>query len=50
MVNDFAVLGNKKLDGFITRITDNNGQYILGCRMLEDHKDIMDFVEKNYKE
>lgn len=48
-INDFALLDGKKLQGYVIRITDNNGQYILGCRMPEDNMDIYNFVEKNYR-
>ena len=48
-INDFALLEGKKLQGYVIRITDNNGQYILGCRMPEDNMDIYNFVEKNYR-
>lgn len=49
-INDFALLNGKSIDGMIIRISDNNGQYILGCRMLEDSQEIDDYVRANYKE
>ena len=49
-INDFALLNGKTIDGMIIRISDNNGQYILGCRMLEDSQEIDDYVKANYKE
>ncbi|MBQ9134586.1 MAG: PilZ domain-containing protein [Lachnospiraceae bacterium] len=48
-INDFALLDGKKLQGYVIRVTDNDGQYILGCRMPEDNMDIYNFVEKNYR-
>ncbi len=48
-VKDFPLLSGKQLVGHIIRISDNDGQYIVGCRMLEDNMDIYEYVEKNYK-
>lgn len=48
-VKDFPVLKGKSLTGHIIRISDNEGEYIVGCRMLEDNQDIHDYVEENYK-
>ncbi|MBQ9699417.1 MAG: PilZ domain-containing protein [Lachnospiraceae bacterium] len=47
-IDGFELVKGKKLDGTIIRITNNNGEYIVGCRMLDDHRDIYEFVEKNY--
>lgn len=47
-INDFELLEGKPLDGMIIRISDNDGQYILGCRMLEDNQEIGDYVKANY--
>lgn len=48
-VKDFPVLGGRMLDGQVIRVSDNEGEYIVGCRMLEDNMDIYNYVEKNYK-
>ena len=48
-VKDFPLLEGKELVGHIIRVSDNDGQYIVGCRMLEDNMDIHDYVERNYK-
>lgn len=48
-VKDFDVLGGRPLVGHIIRISDNEGEYIVGCRMLDDNMDIYEYVEKNYK-
>ena len=48
-VDGLPVLEGRKLQGFVIRVTDNDGQYILGCRIPEDDMDIFHFVEKNYK-
>ncbi|MBQ8877174.1 MAG: PilZ domain-containing protein [Lachnospiraceae bacterium] len=47
-INDFELLDGKTIDGMIIRISDNDGQYILGCRMLEDNQEIADYVKTNY--
>ena len=39
-----------ELEGRIIRVTDNDGEYIVGCRMYEERKDIMEYVKENYKE
>lgn len=49
VIDDFELLGGKALDGYIIRVTDNDGEYIVGCRMMADNQKIHDFVEKNYK-
>lgn len=48
-VSDFDVMKGKDLTGHIIRISDNDGQYIVGCRMLDDNMDIFNFVEENYR-
>lgn len=48
-VKDFDVLNGQALAGHIIRISDNEGEYIVGCRMLDDNMDIYEYVEKNYK-
>lgn len=48
-IKDFPVLGERMLDGYVTRVSDNEGEYIVGCRMMEDNSDIYNYVEKNYK-
>lgn len=48
-IDDFPLLEGKEIDGHIIRITNNSGRYIVGCRMLDDDKDIYQFVENNYR-
>lgn len=48
-VRNFPVLGGRMLVGHVIRVSDNEGEYIVGCRMLEDNMDIYNYVEKNYK-
>ena len=44
----FALLEDMPLRGYVIRITDNDGTYIVGCRMLEDNKSIHEYVMQNY--
>ena len=46
----FEVLGNKSLTGRIIRSSNNEGEYIIGCRMPEDSEVIREYVSKNYSE
>lgn len=48
-VKDFDATDGKDLAGHIIRISDNDGEYIVGCRMLDDDKNIYNFVEENYR-
>ena len=48
-VNEFPVLDGKDLVGYIIRISDHDGQYIVGCRMLEDNMDIYNYVEQHLR-
>ncbi len=45
---EFELLENTPLRGYVIRITDNDGMYIVGCRMLEDNRHIQEYVSKNY--
>lgn len=48
-VKEFELLENTPLTGYVIRITNNEGTYIVGCRMLEDNNDIKEYVKKRYK-
>lgn len=48
-IDRLRFLEGKRLDGHIIRITGQNGKYVIGCRMLEDNKEIYNYVEANYK-
>ncbi len=48
-VKDFPVLGERMLVGQVIRVSDNGGEFIVGCRMLEDNMDIYNYVEKKSK-
>ncbi len=49
-VNNFSHITDRTLEGVIIRITDNDGEFILGCRMFEDDGNIEKYVEENYSE
>ncbi len=49
-VNDFEVLNGKVLEGCIIRTSNNDGEYIVGCRMPQDSEAIRDYVSKNFSE
>ena len=44
-IDDFPLLDGEELNGTAIRVTDNNGVYIVGCRMLSDNPDIDRFIE-----
>ena len=49
-VDRFDVLDGKPLEGCVIRSSNNDGEYIVGCRMPEDSKAIEAYVSKNYCE
>ena len=49
-VPDFPVEQGRVLEGTIIRSTDNDGSYIVGCRMPEDRIEIGNYVSRNYSE
>lgn len=49
-IHDFYMKSMSELEGRIIRVTDNDGEYIVGCRMYEERKDIMEYVKENYNE
>lgn len=40
------MLGDKPLEGCVIRCSNNDGEYIIGCRMPEDSEAIKDYVSK----
>ena len=48
-IDDFEPLAGKELPSTIIRATDDNGNYIVGCRMFEDNVIIRKYVEENMK-
>ena len=49
-VDGLEVLEGQYLVGSIIRCSNNNGEYVVGCRMPEDNKAIDEFVSRNYCE
>lgn len=45
-IRNFDLLQGEPLTGIIIRSTDDQGTYIVGCRMLEDSMAILDYVEE----
>lgn len=45
----FPIPSGAHMEGHIIRVSDNEGQYIVGCRMMDDNMEVNDYVEKNYK-
>lgn len=46
-VPDFVLPEARQLEGRIIRSTDNEGEYIIGCRMLEDNVAICNYVKQH---
>ena len=49
-IKDFDILQGKALEGCIIRASNNDGEYIVGCRMSQDSEIIKEYVSKNYSE
>ncbi len=49
-IDDFPALQDTVLTGSVIRITDNDGEYHFGCRLLEDSEALLEYVKANYKE
>ena len=49
-VDRFDVLEGRDLEGCIIRSSNNDGEYIVGCRMPQDSEAIKEYVSKNYSE
>jgi len=47
---DFPVLDGASLTGHIIRSSNNEGEYVVGCRMPQDSECIREYVSKNYSE
>jgi len=43
-IYDFDLLKGRELPGIIIRSTDDDGTYIIGCRMLQDNVEIQNYV------
>lgn len=49
-VRDFNVLGGKPLEGIVIRTSNNDGEYVVGCRMPQDSERICEYVSQNFSE
>lgn len=49
-IQDFELESARELYGCVIRVTDNDGEFIVGCRMLEERDDIKEYVKENYSE
>ena len=49
-IDNFDVIKDKEIQGCIIRCSNDEGNYIVGCRMPEDSNEIKDYVNKNYSE
>lgn len=49
-INNFNILNGKLLSGCVIRSSNNEGEYIVGCRMPEDNEIIKKYVSENYGE
>ena len=49
-IHEFAPVEGKSLTGVIIRSSDDKGTYIVGCRMPEDDKEIMAYVNAKMQE
>ena len=45
-IQNFELLEGTSLKGLIIRSSEDNGKYIVGCRMPEDHMQIRDYVQE----
>lgn len=44
-INEFQLLGGEELPGIAIRSTNDNGTFVVGCRMPEDNMEIQHYVE-----
>ncbi|MBQ4058835.1 MAG: PilZ domain-containing protein [Lachnospiraceae bacterium] len=49
-INNFDVLKGATLDGCIIRASNNDGEYVIGCRMPQDSEIIKEYISQNYCE
>ena len=45
-IHNFDVTEGKALTAVLIRCTNNHGEYIVGCRMIEDNQKILEYVDK----
>ena len=46
-ISDFALKGQSVLEGTVIRCTNDEGMYIVGCRLPEDNMAIAEYVKRN---
>ena len=49
-IDDFVVLNGEYLIGNIIRCSNNGDEYVVGCRMPADNKEIEQYISQNYSE
>ena len=49
-IHNFELKSASEMRGCIIRVTDNDGQFIVGCRMYEERDDILNYVKARYGE
>lgn len=49
-INAFALENQSEQHATIIRCTNDDGMFIIGCRLNHDNKEIIEYVNKNYKE
>lgn len=49
-IESFDVLHDRELEASIIRVTDNDGTYIVGCRMFDDSPEIYRYVDERLKQ
>lgn len=49
-ISNFALSDNNVLEGTIIRCSNNDGEYIVGCRMPEDNTAIMNYIKEHFTE
>lgn len=47
-IPDFKLQEGRKLSGVVIRSSNNEGEFTVGCRMMEDNLAIRDYVSRNY--
>lgn len=47
-ISGFALPDQNTLEGFVIRCSNNDGNYIVGCRMPEDNLSIRNYVKENF--
>ena len=43
-IDDFSLLQGKPLEGIVIRSTNDEGRYVVGCRLIEDNDAICEYA------